>query len=160
MKRSWVGVLAGLLSAACVNANSEPTYPLYGDTVVAVDETAILVGDVEEVDGVSVSKHGHRFALLPGCHTVTNVTTWGGNANDGAIMAHLPQIPFAIVMKTGRTYTLRISLDGPAGEGGRLKVTATEQDPDGNVTAQFPQGTRCPGGAGLVPLPSKTEEFQ
>ena len=138
----WAG-LAAVSLAACVNARNAPAYPLFGGEAPLADGVATLVGDVESVDGKSVSEHGHRFALLPGCHEVTNVTTWGGMDPNAAIMAHLPQIPFAIDMKGGLTYVLRIATVGPVGEGGRLQITAVEQDADGKVLRQFQEGSSC-----------------
>ncbi len=90
-----------------------------------------------------LAAHGHRFALEPGCHTVTNVRTWGGSDPSAAVMAHLPEIPFAIEMKPGLTYVIRIATVGPVTEGGRLSITAVEQDESGTVLRQFKDGTHC-----------------
>ena len=138
----WVGIV-GVSLGGCVNARNVPAYPLFNVNEHADEAVATLIGDVESVDGTSVSGHGHRFALLPGCHTVTNVTTWGGMDTNAAIMAHLPQVPFAIDMKPGLTYVLRIATVGQVGEGGRLHITAVEQDPDGKVLRQFKPGYGC-----------------
>ena len=136
------GLVVSLL-VGCVNANNVPSVRLYEGPEEPATEVATLVGDVEEVDGQSVSARGHHFALLPGCHVVTNVTTWGGNDSNAAVMAHLPQIPFAIDMKAGLTYVVRIGIVGPVGEGGKLEITAKEQDAAGNVLRQFEPRGAC-----------------
>jgi len=138
-----VGVV-GVSLGACVNARNVPAYPLF-KTDDPADEVVVatLVGDVESVDGKSVSSHGHRFALLPGCHTVTNVTNWGGMDTNAGIRAHLPEVPFALDMKGGLTYVVRISIVGPVGEGGRVQITAVEQDSSGTVLRKFKPGPGC-----------------
>jgi hypothetical protein len=146
--KQLAAALSGLSLAAsggvgCVGAQDARAYPLYSGAERAPDSVATLEGDVEAVDGTSVSAHGHRFALEPGCHTVTNVKTWGGSDPSAAVTAHLPEIPFAIEMKPGLTYVLRISTVGPVAEGGRLQITAVEQDANGTVLRQFEEGTRC-----------------
>lgn len=136
----WAGLLVG-----CVSASGDGWHPLFADPADASGKgVAKLMGDVESVDGKSVSEHGHRFLLTPGCHTVTNLTTWGGSSADGAVMAKLPQIPFRIDMQAGYTYVLRIGVDREARmEGAQLSVTAVEQDENGQVTRQFKPGTKC-----------------
>lgn len=143
MKLSGVGLMAGLLATACVRADNVKPYPI-GDITLGVDATATLIGDIESVDGVSVSAHGNRFLVLPGCHTVTNVTTWGGMDPNAAVMAHLPQMPFSMDMKAGLTYVLRIEVVGPVQmQGGRLSITLREQDHDGNVLRKVEAGSHC-----------------
>jgi hypothetical protein len=143
MKRLGGGVLVLVALAGCVNSANVKAYRLFQDPSDAFNGTAILIGDVEQFDGVSVSKHGHRFEVLPGCHTVTNVTTWGGMDPNAAVMAHLPQMPFSMEMKAGMTYVLRIAIVGPAQEGGRLRITLREQDADGNVLRTAEAGSHC-----------------
>jgi len=132
-----------LLLSSCVNGGAEAAYPLFGSERHSPESVATLIGDVESVDGKSVSEHGHRFALVPGCHTVTNLTTWGGWDPSLAVMAHLPQVPFAIDMKPGHTYVLRIAMVGSVGEGGSLEITAVEQAADGSVLKRFQEGSSC-----------------
>jgi hypothetical protein len=142
-RRGGLG-LCTLLLSGCVNGGAPPAYPLFGDERLPSEGAATLIGDVESVDGKSVSEHGHRFSLASGCHTVTNLTTWGGSDPSAAVMAHLPQIPFAIEMKPGLTYVLRIGSVGSAGHGGSLEITAVEQAADGSVLRRFEQGSSCP----------------
>lgn len=145
MNKLWagLGLALSLLAGGCVRARNVKAYPIYSDPADAFDGTAILIGDVEAVDGVSVSKHGSRFEVPVGCHTVTNLTTWGGMDNSAAVMAKLPQIPFAVDMKAGMTYVLRIGVVGPMGNTGRLEIRLREQDKDGKYTREFQEGTRC-----------------
>jgi hypothetical protein len=143
MKAIGLGWVAGMLAAACVRADNVKPYPLYDEMADLSHGAATLIGDVEEFDGESVSAHGHRFSVLPGCHTVTNITTWGGMDPNAAVMAHLPQMPFSIDMKPGLTYVLRIAIVGPVQEGGRLKITLREQDDEGNVLREIGPGGHC-----------------
>lgn len=143
MKRLGAGILTAGVVVGCVNAANVKAYRLYEDPSGGLEGTAILVGDVEQFDGVSVSAHGHRFEVLPGCHTVTNVTTWGGMDPNAAVTAHLPQLPFSVRMKAGMTYVLRIAIVGPVQEGGRLEITLREQDASGAVLRTLQPGSQC-----------------
>lgn len=135
--------LVGLSATACVRADNVKPFRLYDDTADLSQGTATLIGDIEEIDGVSVSAHGNRFSVLAGCHTVTNVTTWGGMEPNAAVMAHLPKMPFSMEMKRDTMYVLRIAIVGAVQEGGRLKVTLREQDADGNVLREIGPGGHC-----------------
>jgi hypothetical protein len=112
---------------------------LYDDPGDAAAGVAKLVGDVGTVDGKPVAHLGHTFELVVGCHTVTNVTEWGGFDPSQAVMAKLPPISFAIDMRAGRTYVLRIAMVGDRD----LAVEAYEQDANGEVTQRFEQGKSC-----------------
>jgi hypothetical protein len=74
----FVAVMAG-----CVKPGAEaPAHALYDDPSTRPSEAATLIGDVLTIDGKRVAEHGNRFLLEAGCHTVTNVTTWGGSSSD------------------------------------------------------------------------------
>src|SRR5690349_8551165 len=125
MRRAMVGALL----VGCVSGSGEGNgYALYADPADAKEGVATLVGDVASVDGRRVSDYGHRFLLLGGCHTVKTTTTWGGAASDGAVMAHLPEVSFAMDMKVGLTYVVRIGTEGPADSASGVAISAIEQD--------------------------------
>jgi hypothetical protein len=126
------------LLAACIGT-AQKTNTLYEDPAEASGGVAKLVGDVGTVDGKAVADMGHTFELTLGCHTVTNVTEWGGNDHSAARMAKLPAIPFAIDMREHHTYVLRIAMSGDS----HLVVEAFEQDDRGEVTQRFEQGSSC-----------------
>jgi hypothetical protein len=141
-KIHWLG-LGVALSVGCVRSGNVRGYRLYERDEQPGGDVCTLIGDVESVDGKSVSGHGHRFELLSGCHTVTNVKTWGGADPNAAVMAHLPEIPFNIEMQAGLTYVLRIAIVGQVREGGRIAITAVEQDANGHVLRKFEPGASC-----------------
>jgi hypothetical protein len=124
---------------ACVGT-PQRTNALYSDSD-GVGGVVKLVGDIGTVDGKAVADLGHTFELPIGCHTVTNVTEWGGHDASAARMAKLPAIPFAVEMRAEHTYVLRIAMAGDS----ELVVEAIEQDGSGNVTRRFEQGTSCAG---------------
>lgn len=129
----------GMALVACVGTSAR-TNVLYENPADAAHGVAKLVGDVGTVDGKSVAALGHTFELAAGCHTVTNVTEWGGHDASQAMMAKLPPVPFAIQMKAGYTYVLQIKMSGDHA----LTVEAFEQNEAGEVTARFEQGSSCP----------------
>lgn len=140
--RSIGGVL-GLMVVGCIKPGGEPAaVALHGDDVEQKG-TATLIGDVLSVDGKRVGDGSRRFTLAAGCHTVTNVTTWGGNSSDEAVMAKLPEIPFAVDMMPGKTYVLRISTPAGGANGGDLQISLVEQDEDGSVLREFKPNTQC-----------------
>lgn len=139
-----IGGVLGLVLVGCINPGAEPAaVPLHSDADVEQKGTATLIGDVQSVDGKRVGDQGKRFTLAAGCHTVTNVTTWGGASSDEAVMAKLPEIPFAVDMVPGKTYVLRIFTPAGGANGGDLQITLVEQDGDGSVTREFKPGTSC-----------------
>jgi hypothetical protein len=125
----------------CFSGGSGLGYPLYPHTEQALprDQVAVLIGAVESVDGQRVAQWGHSFALLPGCHEVTNLQHWGGADNNSAVMATLPRLRYSIPMRQGYNYVLNVS-----GGTGSVSISATEQDASGQVTQSFEAGAPCP----------------
>ncbi|HTA89220.1 MAG TPA: hypothetical protein VK745_06585 [Polyangiaceae bacterium] len=143
MRKIILGSLA-LLLLDCFSGAGEAGYPLYphGDgATLPREKVALLVGAVESVDGERVAQFGHSFALLPGCHEVTNLQHWGGADNVSASMATLPELHYSIPMREGFNYILDV-----AGGGGRVSISAREQDANGQVTQSFEPGAPCPAG--------------
>jgi hypothetical protein len=133
--RAWFSIV--FLGCACGTA--KPPKPLYPDPgrPLSAGEVATLHGDVRKVDGNVVSENGGAFALLPGCHLVGVVENWGRlDMNGGGVVVKVPPIVYAMPMRGGYRYIVRIEADhGMAGGGATIK--ATEEDAQGNVTGQF-----------------------
>jgi hypothetical protein len=103
---------------------------------------AELSGLVQTVDGQSVPA-GRRFELLPGCHIVTNSTRWTASDLGGSRSATLAPRRFAIFMRAGYRYAIRIEEGIWSGTSGTVKLIAEELGPDGKVTRQIAAGEPC-----------------
>jgi hypothetical protein len=131
--RVWFSIF--FLGCACGSAT--PPTPLYPAQVrqLAANEVATLHGDVREVDGKVVSEHGGSFALLPGCHVVGVVESWGRfDPQTGGVVVKVPRMAFKLPMRAGYRYIVRIDTDLTARH---ARVSAFEEDAEGNVTAKF-----------------------
>ncbi len=132
--RVWFSIV--FLGCAC-GADKPPT-PLYPDEgrPLAPDEVATLHGDVREVDGKVVSEHGGSFALLPGCHVVGVVKTWGrfDTYSGAGVVVQIPDMAYVMPMRGGYRYIVRIEADASNNYAG---ISAQEQDAEGNVTGRF-----------------------
>jgi hypothetical protein len=132
--RVWSSIV--FLGCAC-GTGKAPT-PLYPDPgrQLAANEVATLYGDVREVDGKFVSEHGGAFALLPGCHVVGVVESWGrmDMATGSGVVVKIPRLAFVMPMRGGYRYVVRIDADTTTN---RATVKAHEEDAEGNVTGQF-----------------------
>lgn len=145
---------AVLLCAALVGciASAGQSVALYPDPEHrrAPTEVATLVGDVAIVDGKDVTEYGNSFELLPGCHLVATPSKWGQTGHYETMVANIGHVYFAIDMKAGYRYVLRIEIASLTGGGGKLSITAREEQSDGTVTRMFnpvkgqPQDGDCP----------------
>jgi hypothetical protein len=135
--RAWI--VTTLMACACVS--DHPPVRLYPDSEKPASPGAVatLYGDVRDVDGKFVSEHGGTFELLPGCHVVGVVETWGRMDMDknSGVVANLPRVAFAMPMQAGRRYVVEIQAR-PGSLGGTLIITGREEDREGNVTDKFP----------------------
>lgn len=148
MNRSgWLGeraaralVLLGLGSVGCMGGGHARAVQLYEGTP---DESAVLlVGDVLSVDGKEVPPRSRTFALLPGCHKVTNVTYWIGNDANAAMTVRLPERAYWMNMKEGHQYELRIGTTSNS-DTAQVVIKALERDKNGDVTRRFEPGSGC-----------------
>jgi hypothetical protein len=133
--KAWLVFSAGL-SCSCVS--DQAPAPLYSASQQpsSPDEVATLHGDVGEVDGKFVSDHGGSFALLPGCHVVRVVESWGRmDPQSGGVVVKVPRLLYALPMQGGHRYVVRIQTDL---SGSSVNISASEEDSAGNVTRQFP----------------------
>jgi hypothetical protein len=147
---SLLGAALCLTGSACMARPSElPAYPLYPNPerhldaskvakLVSVTNAPMSGAILKSVDGKDVTDQGARaFELLPGCHVVQTANNLM-MANDyvawqGAIASRT----FALRMKPGRTYVVRMSLvEGMSGSA-RVSFRAEEQDPAGATTASL-----------------------
>ncbi len=144
-----LAVVLCLTGSACAVRPSEiPAYPLYPNPerhldaskvakLVALTDAPVAGTILKFVDRQSVTDQATRaFELLPGCHVVQTenrlVTTNGGLFRGNAARV------FALRMKPGRTYVVRLNIV----EGGmsgivRILLRAEERDRSGATTATF-----------------------
>jgi hypothetical protein len=130
-------------------ASEIPAYPLYPNPEHHLDPSKVakLVTStsaptsgaiIKAVDGRNVAEQeAGTFELLPGCHVVqttdslvmaSRAITWRGNPGSRV---------FALRMKAGRTYVVRLDLiEGMSGTA-RIAIRAEEQDPRGATTETF-----------------------
>jgi hypothetical protein len=145
-----LGVVLCLAGLACVPRLSEiPAYPLYPNPerhldgskvakLVAVTSASTSGAVLKSVDGKDLPDPGAQaFDLLPGCHVVQTTNnlmmaneyvTWRG-----AIASRV----FALRMKPGRTYVVRLSLIEGMSSTASVSIRAEEQDREGATTATF-----------------------
>jgi len=144
-----LGAVLCLIGSACMARPSEiPAYPLYPNPerhldagkvakLVALANAPMSGALLKSVDGKDVTDKGEQaFELLPGCHVVqtgddlllaNDYVTWRGK---------LAPRTFALKMKPGRTYIVRLSLVQGINSA-RVSIRAEEQDPAGATTATF-----------------------
>jgi hypothetical protein len=134
-----LAAFACLLTSACFSGSSA-AYPLYPhtDQPLPREQVATLSGAVEAVDGQRVAQWGHTFALMPGCHEVTNLQHWGGADSSSAATATLPALRYSIWMRAGFSYVVHLTPGA-----GTVSLSATEQDEHGQVTQSFEPGVPC-----------------
>lgn len=146
--RYWVVVFTLTLSCVRGNVEEPPGYPLYSNSGARLprDQVAELqtsmpggasVGGgsssfIEMVDGKDVSTTSASFELLPGCHLVKTASRlvianptliWHGQ------MGHKV---FALQMKAGNTYVVKLDLIDHGDGTARSEVYAIEQDAAGS----------------------------
>jgi hypothetical protein len=130
-----------------------PAYPLYPNPERRLDPSKVAKlfaqssaptssAIIKIVDGRNVAaQEAGAFELLPGCHVVqttdnlvmaNDYVTWRGNPG--------PRV-FALRMKAGRTYVVRLDLNQGIGLTARISIRAMEQDPQGATTATFDPAT-------------------
>jgi hypothetical protein len=126
-----------------------PAYPLYPNPerhldaskvarLVALANAPMSGALLKSVDGKDVTDKGEQaFELLPGCHVVqtgddlllaNDYVTWRGK---------IAPRTFALKMKPGRTYIVRLSLVQGMSSSARVSIRAEEQDRTGATTATF-----------------------
>jgi hypothetical protein len=129
-----IALAAFALAASCLTGRTRG-YALYPATYPPPqpDETAMLAGYVEIVDGQDVSDHGSTFELLPGCHLVGTPTAWGSFTNAGGVAVKTGHLTFALPMKPARQYIVAIRTAQLTGPTGSAVVEATEKDLKGNT---------------------------
>src|SRR5688572_9814129 len=108
----WVVTLACL--TACGSAGQRRGTLLYPEPAQPLprSEVAVLSGYVAEVDGKDVADDdvGGSFELLPGCHVVRTPPDWTRHETDGAVMVETGVLPFALPMRGGHSYEIRVVL--------------------------------------------------
>ncbi len=132
------GVVLGCL-AACGAAGERRGRPLYPTPAqpLARSEVAVLSGYVAEVDGEDVSDETGSFELLPGCHVVRTPSEWGVHDAESVMVAETGVVPFALTMKGGYAYEVRVRTSGPTAPSGTFIIEAVETDPQGNPAGRF-----------------------
>jgi hypothetical protein len=138
-------------------------YPLYPSSDGArPDESRVaqLEGYVRYVDGANVSPHGESFEVQPGCHIVGTPSTWGDATmgNTAAVIVTTGKVTFALPMKPGYRYTVRVELGPSSGRNGTAAIEAYESDGRGTTTRTFgpTNGTVDPATCEQVnPAPSR-----
>jgi hypothetical protein len=97
----------------------------------------VLNGYVAEVDGEDVSDETGSFELLPGCHVVRTPAEWAVHDAESVMMAETGVVPFALSMKGGHSYDIKVKTSGPTAPVGTFVVEAVETDPAGNPARTF-----------------------
>ncbi len=141
-----------ILSGCVPQGRGDPLYPTEGGVLPPPESVATLGGLIQTVDGLSVPE-GHRFELLPGCHVVVNVAHWTHSDSQNSVTATLHQLSFAIDMRAGYSYIVRVQEGLWTGTSGSIRLLAEERDPTGNVTRDIAPGQPCSGPATTEPAP-------
>ena len=132
--------MAGL-GLGCLAAPSRG-YPLYPSSDGArPDESRVaqLQGYVRYVDDAVVSTHGASFEVLPGCHVIGTPSTWGDatTGNTAAVIVTTGKVTFALPMKSGYRYTVKVALGATTGTSRTAAIKAYESDALGTTTRTF-----------------------
>jgi hypothetical protein len=92
---------------------------------------------IKSVDGKDVAgQEARAFELLPGCHVVQTTNNLMMASNYVEWRGGIAPRTFALKMKPGRTYVVRLSLvEGMYSA--RVSIRAEEQDAGGATTATF-----------------------
>jgi hypothetical protein len=130
-----------LCLVACGAAGQRRGVPLYPTPAQPLEpnEVALLEGYVAEVDGEELGEEdvGGVFELLPGCHIVQTPPEWTRHQMDGAVMVETGVLRFALPMRGGHSYEIRIVLGNESTETGSAVVVAVETDAKGDKTQTF-----------------------
>ena len=125
-----------------------PAYPLYPSPerhldaskvarLVALANAPMSGAILKSVDGKDVTDQGARaFELLPGCHVVETTNNLMMANDYVAWRGTIASATFALRMKPGRTYVVRLSLVQGMNNA-RVSIRAEEQDRKGATTATF-----------------------
>ncbi len=132
-RRVIAGALVAVLCAACTALTERRGKPLYAVPAqpLARSQVAVIGGYVGEVDGRDVSEETGPFEVLPGCHVVRTLAQWGAQEADGELIAETGRVPFALPMKAGHYYELKVLTSGPSAPSGTYTIEAIETDPQG-----------------------------
>ena len=137
----WVAPAMAGLGLGCLAAPSRgyPLYPLSDGARPDESRVAQLQGYVRYVDDVVVSPHGASFEVLPGCHVIGTPSTWGDatTGNTAAVIVTTGKVTFALPMKSGYRYTVRVELGARTGLSGTAAIKAYESDALGTTTRTF-----------------------
>jgi hypothetical protein len=153
----WPIVFAALTCWACVPSAAEqpPGYPLYGDSRLPRGQVAELVtlmpggtsvgagseGLIKSVDGKDVSTLDTAFELLPGCHIV-QTSSRVLISNDKIIWrGELGTNTFAMQMKPGNTYVVKLELVDTMNSSGRITMSAIEENATGQEIQRLTPGS-------------------
>jgi hypothetical protein len=148
---NWLlGAVLGLTGSACaIRASEIPARPLYPNPerrldaskvakLVALSSAPMSGPILKSVDGKDVAgEGGQAFELLPGCHIVQTTNNLMMANDYVAWRGTLPSRVFALKMKPGNTYVVRLSLVEGMGNSARVLIRAEEQDRAGATTASF-----------------------
>jgi hypothetical protein len=127
-------------------------------------EVAVIGGYVGEIDGRDISEETGVFEVLPGCHVVRTLSRWGATEADGEMSAETGRVPFALPMKGGHWYEIKVVTSGPSAPVGTYVIEAIETDPAGNPSQTFSPTTEqseldaCSKQAAAAPSASDDDE--
>jgi hypothetical protein len=63
---------------------------------------------------------------------------WGkGSPESGAVVAHTGRLQFALPMKAGHRYWIRVEASQLTGPTGTVRIAAYESDAEGNIVSTF-----------------------
>jgi hypothetical protein len=140
----WLSLIFVFLNFGCFGSGRG--YQLYAGPPADVSAVAKLSGFVYAVDGKNVTRRGHNFELLPGCHLVTTPKNWGGVGETGGVVANTGPITYAIRMLAGHSYSIEVKPEGSAGSIQSVRIIAKEKDSTGKLTGTFspaPEDPTC-----------------
>jgi hypothetical protein len=126
-------ILLGCISGG--NGRGQPLYPKPAEPLSRA-QVALLGGYVAEVDGKDVRELEPPYELLPGCHLVRTGTEWGAGDRvpGGSVWVTTSSIPFALPMRAGHSYNIRVETGVMTGPTGTPTIQAFEIDPGGKQT--------------------------
>ncbi len=108
-------------------------------------DAAILVGDVQSVDGQPLALGESEYRLSPGCHRIGMKQDFVLAETSFSVQGRMEPFDVDLSMKPGHRYTLAYRMsDGAAGTG-RVAILAYEAEPSTNNQKRLPVVKARPG---------------
>jgi hypothetical protein len=136
--------MAGTVAAVAgciVGGGHAGPHPLYPGERLPAANVATLYGPIATVDGRDVAGSSASFGayeLLPGCHVVKLLRSFGASSSVEAWSVSLPELVYAIRMRAAYAYRIDFEHNDTSSPTSKGALVATEQDPGGATRAFGP----------------------